>query len=129
MVFYKSSGSSHSYSFGPNYLKTGILKSGYFVFQMVCKKLEAIYPDFEWSGFWISDPIQNLDHLQVKLFLPFETSLDLKLGHVRISDPHCINVCPVSTGGSNGALWVLELFFDCLGLIRVWAAYKGILGL
>ena len=29
----------------------------------------AICPNFKWLGFQISDPIQNLDHLQPNLFL------------------------------------------------------------
>ena len=35
---------------------------------MVLDKMAAIRPDFKWPGFRISDPIQNLDHLQPKLY-------------------------------------------------------------
>ena len=35
---------------------------------MVFDKMAAICPDFKWLGFRISDPIQNLDHLQPNLF-------------------------------------------------------------
>ena len=36
----------------------------------------AIYKDFKWLGFWISDPFQNLDHLQTNLFLTIPNSED-----------------------------------------------------
>ena len=51
------------------------LKSRQFLsrFQMVFDKMEAICPDFKWSGFQISDPIQNLDHLQPNLFLTIQS--------------------------------------------------------
>ena len=51
---------------------------------MVFEKMTATCPDFKWFGFWISDPIQNLYHLQPYLFLTI-----LKSRLVRISDPHC----------------------------------------
>ena len=35
---------------------------------MVLDKMAAIYSDFKWLGFQISDPIQNMDHLQPNLF-------------------------------------------------------------
>ena len=35
---------------------------------MVLEKMAAICPYFKWLDFHISDPIQNLDHLQTKLF-------------------------------------------------------------
>ena len=36
---------------------------------MFFDKMAAIGLDFKWLGFQISDPIQNLDHLQPNLFL------------------------------------------------------------
>ena len=36
---------------------------------MVFDKMVAIYTDFKWLDFQISDPSQNLDHLQTNLFL------------------------------------------------------------
>ena len=48
-------------------------KSGHLSgFQMVIDKVAAICPDFKWMGFRISDPIQNLDHLQPNLFLTIQ---------------------------------------------------------
>ena len=32
----------------------------------------AICPDFKWLGFWISDPIHNLDTLQPNLFVTIQ---------------------------------------------------------
>ena len=34
--------------------------------------MAAIYQDFKWFGFWISDPIRNLHPLQPKLFLTIQ---------------------------------------------------------
>ena len=46
-------------------------------------KMAAICRDFKWLGFWISDPIQNLDHLKNPSFLPSKFRL------IPMSDPHC----------------------------------------
>ena len=40
-----------------------------FGFQMLFDKMATICLDFKWLGFWISDTIQNPDHLQTNLFL------------------------------------------------------------
>ena len=37
-------------------------------FQMLFDKMAAIWLDFKWLGFQISDPIQNQGHLQPNLF-------------------------------------------------------------
>ena len=62
------------YSYGPNHSKTGPFKIWTFLsrFQIVFAKLAAICLDFIWSGFQISDPIRNQDHLQPNLFSTFE---------------------------------------------------------
>ena len=61
-------------SYSPNHLKNGTFKIWTFLsgFQMVFGKMAAIYPDFKWLGFQISDPILNLDHLQTNLFLTIQ---------------------------------------------------------
>ena len=46
--------------------------------------MAAICLDFKWLGFWISDPIQNQDHLQPNLFLTIPKSRQ-----VQIPDSHC----------------------------------------
>ena len=45
--------------------KTQMFLSGFGIF---FDKMAAIDLDFKGSGFWISDPIQNLDHLLTHLF-------------------------------------------------------------
>ena len=90
--FSNGTGFCYGYSFGPNYLKTWILKSGYFCL------------DFKWL---------------VTNGQPFVWNLNGQVSGFQI--------LAVLTGGSYGALWVLQLFFDCWGLIRVWGDYKGIL--
>ena len=40
-------------------------------FSKVFHKMTAICPDFKWSGFQISNSLQNPDHLQTNLFWPF----------------------------------------------------------
>ena len=67
---FKWSGFTYDYNYSPNHLKTGPFKiqtvlSG---FQIVFDKRASINPDFKWLGFWISDAIQNPDHLQPNLF-------------------------------------------------------------
>ena len=39
---------------------------------MSIDKKVAIYPDLKWLGFWISYPIQNLDHLKTNLCLAIQ---------------------------------------------------------
>ena len=41
------------------------------VFQMVFDKMAAICHNFKKSSFWISDPIQNPDHLQLLYWLNY----------------------------------------------------------
>ena len=54
------------YGYSPSHLKAGPFEIRTFSswFQMVFDKMADICPDFKWLGFLISDPIQNLDHLQ-----------------------------------------------------------------
>ena len=46
-------------------------KSGHFLpdFKCFLDKVAAVCQDFKWLVFWISDPIQNMDHLKTNLFL------------------------------------------------------------
>ena len=46
--------------------KIGVYMTG---FQMIFDIMATMCPDFKWLGFWISDSIWNLDHLQPNLFL------------------------------------------------------------
>ena len=61
-------------------------KSGRFCpdFKWFLTKWWPICPDFKWLGFQISDPIQNLDHLQPNIHSKYRL--------VRISDSHCTQV-------------------------------------
>ena len=49
-------------------------------FQMVFDKMAAIYQDFKFLGFGVSNPIQNPDHLQHNLYLTIQiqTSPDFR---------------------------------------------------
>ena len=55
---FKGLGYSFSHRYGPYHSKTGLFKSRTFFsrFQMVFDKMAAIFLDFKWLGFWISDP-------------------------------------------------------------------------
>ena len=63
-------GLSYGYSYSPNHSKTRPFKIQTFLsrIQVVFDKKTAICLDFKWLGFRISDPIQNLDHVQPNLY-------------------------------------------------------------
>ena len=67
---FKWLGFSYGYIYSPNHLKTRPFKMRMFLswFQMTFDKMAAICSDFKWLGFRITDPIQNLDHLQPNFF-------------------------------------------------------------
>ena len=64
-----------------NHLKTGLFIIWTFLpeFQMVSDKMVAIFPDYKWLGFRISDPIESSDHLQPNLFWTIQNSDKVKL--------------------------------------------------
>ena len=53
----------------PDKWKVGLVEGQLNHFILFFDKMAAIYPDFKWLGFKISDPIQNPDHWQANLFL------------------------------------------------------------
>ena len=57
--------------YSPNHSKTLSFEIWMFLsrFQMVFDEMAAIYLDFKWLGFQISDPIQNPYQMQPKIFL------------------------------------------------------------
>ena len=80
---------SNGYSYSPKHLKTGPFKIQKFLsgFQMVLDKMQAIFLDFKWLGFQISDTIQNFatqplcDHSKSRLSNPdFRSPLYLVFG-------------------------------------------------
>ena len=73
-LVFKWSTFSYGYSSSSNHLKTGPFKSLMFLsgFQMFFDKIMTFCLNFKWLGFWISDSIQNLDHLQLNLFLTIQ---------------------------------------------------------